>query len=74
MQKKYFICGLRPVIQEIEEEYDTFYVFQWKTGAFEEDMSYSENINFDPSGDVEEVSKEQFEAYVEKLKKEEGLM
>lgn len=73
MEKKYFKCGLRPVIQEISENFDTYYAYQWETGDFLEDMSYNHQINFDPSGDVEEISKTEFEKYVAALKKEKGL-
>lgn len=73
METKYYRCGLRPVIQEIEEEFDTFYAFQWNTGEFKEDMEYNHEINFDPSGEVEEINKKEFDAYVEKIRKEKGF-
>jgi hypothetical protein len=73
METKYYTVGDRPVIQEIHETFDNFLAFQWKTGDFKQEMRYNHDINFDPSGDVEELSKEAFDNYVEKLKKEKGL-
>ena len=73
MKTKYFKSGLRPVFQEIEKEYDTYYAFQWDTGEFKEDMEYGDKIDFDPSGDVEELTKEEFDAYVKKLREDGGF-
>lgn len=73
MEKKYYICGLRPVIVEVYETYRDYLAMNWETGIFEQNFRYSHQINFDPSGDVEEVSKQEFNTYVEKLKKEKGL-
>lgn len=50
-----------------------YYAFQWETGDFKQDMRYFHEIKFDPSGDVEEVTKEAFDTYVEKLKTEKDL-
>lgn len=73
MQKKYYKYGLRPIIEEVEIEFSTFYAFQWETGEFKEDMTYASKIWYDFSGDREELSEQEFNAYVEKLKKEKGL-
>ncbi len=71
--KKYYICGIRPVIVENHKTYKDYLAMNWETGEFEENMRYSHQINFDPEGDVEEISKAEFSAYVEKLKKEKGI-
>ena len=73
MEKQYYICGLRPVVEEIEKEYKTYYAFQWDTGEFKEDMTYLRKISNDQSGETEKVSKEKFDDYVAKLKKERGI-
>lgn len=70
MPKKYYKCGLRPVIMIIHQEHDDFLAMNWETGLFEEDFRYSDQIFSDPSGDTKEISKEEFEAYVEKLRTE----
>lgn len=73
MEKKYYKYGLRPIFEEKEEKYSTFYAFQWETGKFKEDMTYASKIWYDESGDREDLSKSEFNAYVDKLKKERGL-
>ena len=73
MKTKYYKSGLRPVFQEIEDEFDTYYAFQWETGEFEENMEYGDKIDFDPDGDVEELTKEEFDTYVKQLREERGL-
>jgi len=67
---KYYKSGLRPIIREIHSDYEIYYAFQWKTGEFRQDMTYMHQIYFDLSGDVEELSKNEFEEYVSQLKKE----
>jgi hypothetical protein len=73
MKKKFYICGTRPVIREIHNDYEEYFSFQWETGQFKQDMQYMENIYFDSSGDVKEVSETEFNTYVEKLKNEKEL-
>jgi len=73
MEKKFYKCGLRPIIEEIEPEFSTFYAFQWDTGNFEEDMTYASKIWFDFSGESETLTESEFNDYVDKLKKEKGL-
>jgi len=73
MEKKYYKYGTRPIIEEIEPEFSTFYAYQWETGEFKEDMTYMRKIRFDFSGDREDLSEKEFNAYVEKLRKEKGL-
>lgn len=70
MKTLYFKSGLRPIYREIYENYSIFYAFQWETGLFKEDMTYNHQIRFDPDGDVEELTKEQFDTYVEELRQE----
>lgn len=74
MEYKYYKYGLRPIIEDIEPEFSTFYAFQWDTGEFKEDMTYASKIWFDFSGEKEDLSKQEFEIYVNSLKKERGLM
>lgn len=73
MEKKFYICGIRPVIVEIHKTYRDYLAMNWETGAFEENFRYATQINFDPEGDVEELSETDFNDYVQKLKKEKGL-
>lgn len=54
MEKKFYICGLRPVIVEIHKDYRDYFALNMETGIFEENLRYSHQINFDPDGDVEE--------------------
>lgn len=73
MRTYYYKYGLRPVYEEKEEKYSTFYAFQWDTGEFKEDMTYLLKIYHDVSNDKEDLTKQEFDAYVLKLKKERGL-
>ena len=73
MEKKFYRYGTRPIIEEIEPEFSTFYAFQWETGEFKEDMTYASKIWYDPSGDREDLTEQEFNAYVEKLRKEGGF-
>lgn len=74
MALQYYKYGLRPVYSEEKPEgVIRFYAFQWDTGAFLEDMSYFLKIYHDVSNEREDLSKEEFEAYVKKLKEERGL-
>lgn len=36
MKKKFYICGKRPVIREIHNDYEKYFSFQWETGQFEQ--------------------------------------
>ncbi|GAB2829154.1 hypothetical protein [Ferruginibacter profundus] len=74
LEKKYYKYGLRPIIEEIEPEFSTFYAFQWETGDFKEDMTYASKIWYDPSVDREDLTEEEFNSYVSKLKKEKGFI
>ena len=73
MEKKYYKSGFRPIIQEINKDYDIFYAFQWETGNFKKDMTYNHQINYDPDGDVEELTKSEFDVYVKQLREERGF-
>ena len=73
MEKKFYKYGTRPIIEEIEPDFSTFYAFQWETGEFEEDMTYASKIWQDFSGDAEELTETDFNLYVEKLKEERNL-
>ena len=70
METKYYKSGLRPVRREINPDYEAYFAFQWDTGKFKEDMTYMHQIYFDPSGDVEELTQEEFDAYVKQLREE----
>ena len=74
MKINYYKYGLRPVYEEKEENYSTFYAFQWDTGEFKEDMTYFLKIYHDVSNEREDLTKQEFEAYVKKLKEERGLL
>lgn len=73
MEKKFYKSGLRPVIREMFDDYEMYYAYQWNSGEFKQDMTYMHQIYFNPSGEVEELSKEEFDRYVANLKKERGL-
>lgn len=68
MEKKYYTCGLRPIVREIYTDCELYYSYQWETGVFKKDMSYLNKVYNDPDGDVEEITKEKFDAYVKELK------
>ena len=70
MKCKYYKYGLRPIIEEVEPEFSTFYAFQWDTGEFKEDMTYASKIWYDFSGETEELTESEFNTYLEKVKKE----
>jgi len=67
LEKKYYISGLRPVVREIYTDYEMYYSYQWETGVFKQDMSYLDKVYYDPDGDVEEITKDKFDAYVQEL-------
>lgn len=69
---KYYIVGIRPVKALLEKDGFGIYVFNWSNGHFDLDLSYIEKIYFGTKDDVEELSKEEFDKYVLKLKKERG--
>lgn len=72
---QYFTYGDRPVYKEEKVlGIPRYYAFQWETGEFKEDISYFRKITNDLSGDAEEVNESDFKKYVEKLKKEKGLI
>ena len=73
MNKKFYVCGLRPVIVEIHKTHKNYLAMNWETGIFEQNFRYSHQVSYDPDGDVEEVTESIFNTYVEKLKKERGL-
>lgn len=51
------------------------YSFNWNTGDFEIDFSYYERAYMGDieNGETEEISEQEFNAYVEKLRKQGGL-
>ncbi len=65
--------GLRPVKALLENDGFGVYAFDWKTGNFILDLSYLEKIYFGRMDDVEILTEQEFNAYVDKLKKEKGL-
>ncbi len=72
--KKFYKYGLRPVYsEESSKGIVRFYAYELETGEFKEDMTYMRKIVFDFSGDKEELSEQEFNTYIEKLKKERGL-
>ena len=73
LEEKYCKVGDRPVKGIHSNKGFGVYVFNWDTGNFDLDLDYLEKIYFGSMDDVEELNKEEFETYVEKLKKEKGL-
>lgn len=76
MKKRFFKYGLRPIIEEQNNGLKTYYAYQWTGGDFNEDMSYWLKINHDLSGDAEELTKQEFDAYIAELRKrlEKGIL
>ena len=70
----YCKVGLRPVKAILETDGFGVYAFNWNNGSFELDLSYIETIYFGSMDDVEFLSKEEFDKYVETLKKEKGFI
>jgi hypothetical protein len=75
MTRRYFKVGLRPVyFEEINDE-EFVFVFDWNNGSFKDDFTYYKRLFFGPDmDDTEEISESEFNTYVEKLKKEKGLI
>ncbi len=73
MKKRYYIFGERPIIEEKEEKYSTFYAFQWATGEFKEDMSYMGKLFHDEYSEGKEITKEEFDSYVKEIKDRKGI-
>lgn len=65
--------GDRPVKALLEDDGFGVYVFDWKTGNFVLDLTYLETIYLGRMDDVEILSEADFDAYVEKLRKEGGF-
>lgn len=65
--------GDRPVKALLEDDGFGVYVFDWDTGSFIMDLTYLERIYFGRMDDVEIITENEFNTYVEKLKKERGL-
>ncbi|MDP9958657.1 hypothetical protein [Chryseobacterium lathyri] len=65
--------GDRPVKAVLEDDGFGVYAFDWKTGYFILDLSYLEKIYFGRMDDVEILTEKEFNAYVDKLKKEKGF-
>ncbi|MEO1053735.1 MAG: hypothetical protein AAFX87_24070 [Bacteroidota bacterium] len=65
----YCIVGLRPVKAfDTEDGGLDIHAFNWETKAFERHMEYLSVIYFGTQYDVEEVTKEEFDRYVEELR------
>lgn len=69
----YCIVGLRPVKALSNDDSFGIYVFNWQTGEFDLDLSYIERIYFGSMDEVEFVTEDEFEKYVEKLRSERGF-
>lgn len=74
MEKKYFKVGLRPVYYEEKDNESFVFVFDWTNGLFKDDFIYYKNI-FSGShmDDTEEMTEQEFNDYLEKLKKVRGI-
>jgi hypothetical protein len=73
---KYFIVGARPVFFEknINGTVSNSFMLDWNTGKFVKDEEYWLKIIFGRIDEIEEVSKVEFDIYVNKLKRERGLI
>jgi hypothetical protein len=72
MEKKFYICGTRPVYFEVKNNEE--FVFDWNNRSFKDDFTYYKRLFSGPHmDDTEEISESEFNAYVEELKKEKGL-
>lgn len=73
-ERKYFKYGSRPIYSEEKPKgIVRYYAFQWETGQFKEDFSYDRKINFDFSGDRQDLTKEEFDSYVKQKREERGF-
>jgi hypothetical protein len=73
---KYCIVGLKPVKGVKNSQGDLgVYAFNWETGEFEINYDYMQRIYFGDieNGETVEVTEDEFNDYVEKIKKEHGL-
>lgn len=74
MKKRYFKVGLRPVYFKVIKNEEFVFVFDWENGSFKDDFTYYKRLFSGPHmDDTEEISESEFNAYVEKLKKEGGF-
>ncbi|MDF2833138.1 hypothetical protein [Chryseobacterium indoltheticum] len=74
MEKKYFKVGLRPVYYEEKDNESFVFVFDWTNRLFKDDFSYYKNIFSGPHmDDTEEMTEQEFNDYLEKLKKVRGI-
>ncbi|MCG8329710.1 MAG: hypothetical protein MI974_18590 [Chitinophagales bacterium] len=72
---KYCIVGVRPVKAESSANGGLgIYAFNWETGKFDLNFHYLEHIYGLYKGDTEtkEISKEEFDKYVEKMRVNRG--
>ena len=70
----YCIDGARPIkAVSTEDGGMTILVFDWDTGEFKRDLSYLTVAVWGDSDDVEYLSEEEFNSYVEKLRRERGF-
>ena len=66
---KYFIIGLRPVkIIRNDEGGVGSLAYNWETGGFDLAFRYIDEIYLGKGDDVEQVSEDKFNEYVEKLR------
>lgn len=69
-KKEFYKYGTRPIYSEENPKgIIRYYAYQWETGEFKEDMTYMRKIRFNFSGDKEDLTEEEFDAYVEKIRK-----
>jgi hypothetical protein len=72
MKKNFFICGIRPIYQEIDANAlpsTKTFVYNWQTKSFDENSDYTSRIACNVQVDeLESVTEEEFWPYVEKLK------
>ena len=70
---RYCKVGTRPVKAILGDDGFGVYAFNWETGEFDLDLSYVEIIYFGSLDEVELLSEQEFNEYVNKLKQERSL-
>ena len=68
LEQKYCKVGDRPVKGIRNNKGFGIYVFNWESGSFDLNQDYLEKIYFGSMDDIEELTKQEFESYVEELR------
>ena len=71
----FVVIGARPVKAiETNDGGLAIYSFNWQTGNFELDMSYLNRLYGGQEDEFQELDENDFNAYVQKLKQERGIL